>query len=123
MPQARLPEYNPLVMSKLFLLRDAARLNPWGVRFHLWVDAGHLCATEQNPTPAGTSMYRKHMASGMFVTHWPYGTTTEVRSCGGSEKTAGAAAGGTHRGYNVLRFSSHSTPPSSERVPPHRCTA
>lgn len=77
-PQARLPQYNPLVMSKLFLLRDAARLNPWGARFHLWVDAGHLCATEQMPTPEGTSMYREHMASGMFVTHWPYGTTTEV---------------------------------------------
>jgi hypothetical protein len=45
-----------------------------------WVDAGHLCATEQNPTPEGTSMYRRHMSKGMFVTHWPYGTTTEVRA-------------------------------------------
>lgn len=77
-PQARLAEYNPLVMSKLKMVRDAARLNPFGARYHLWMDAGHLCAGEQNPTPAGTSMYRKHMASGFFVTHWPYGTTTEV---------------------------------------------
>ena len=23
-------------------------------------------------------MYREHMAQGMFVTHWPYGTQTEV---------------------------------------------
>jgi hypothetical protein len=78
-PQARLPQYNPLVMSKLSLLRDAAKINPFGSRFHLWMDAGHLCATEQNPTPEGTSMYRQHMAEGMFVTHWPYGTQTEVR--------------------------------------------
>jgi len=77
-PQARLAEYNPLVMSKLLLLRDAARLNPWGARYHMWMDAGHLCATEQNPTPAGTSFYRSHMANGMFVTHWPYATNTEV---------------------------------------------
>lgn len=77
-PQARLPEYNPLVMSKIYLTRDAARLNPWGVRYHLWMDAGHLCAGEQNPTPEGTSMYRTHMAEGFFATHWPYGTTTEV---------------------------------------------
>ena len=44
----------------------------------MFMDAGHLCATEQNPTPEGTSMYREHMAKGMFVTHWPYGTQTEV---------------------------------------------
>jgi hypothetical protein len=77
-PQARLPEYNPLVMSKFMLLRDAARMNVWGARYHLWMDAGHLCAGDQNPTPAGTSFYRSHMAEGLFVTHWPYGTTTEV---------------------------------------------
>jgi len=76
--QARLPQYNPLVMAKPLLLRDAAKLNPWGARYHMWMDAGHLCATEQNPSPAGTSMYRRHMSEGFFVTHWPYGTTTEV---------------------------------------------
>ena len=75
-PQARLPEYNPLVMSKLLLLRDAARLNPWGTRYHLFMDAGHLCAGGTKPT--GTNLWRKHMSQGMFVTHWPYGTTTEV---------------------------------------------
>ena len=75
-PQARLEGYNPLVMSKLLLLRDAARLNPWGSRYHLWMDAGHLCAGGQRPD--GTSMFRRHMASGMFITHWPYGTNTEV---------------------------------------------
>jgi hypothetical protein len=76
--QARLEDYNPLVMSKLMLVRDAARVNPWGARYHMWMDAGHLCAGGQNPTPEGTSMYRRHMDAGMFVTHWPYGTTTEV---------------------------------------------
>ena len=32
-PQARLEGYNPLVMIKLKMLRDAARLNPWGSRY------------------------------------------------------------------------------------------
>jgi hypothetical protein len=77
-PQARLAEYNPLVMSKFMLLRDAARENHWGARYHMWMDAGHLCAGDQDPSPEGTSFYRSHMAKGMFVTHWPYGTTTEV---------------------------------------------
>jgi hypothetical protein len=41
------------------------------------MDAGHLCAGGQRPDK--TSMYRRHMSQGMFITHWPYGTTTEVR--------------------------------------------
>lgn len=75
-PQARLEGYNPLVMIKLKMLRDAARLNPWGTRYHMWMDAGHLCAGQQSPTKM--NMYRKLMSQGMMVTHWPYGTTTEV---------------------------------------------
>lgn len=77
-PQARLPEYNPLVMSKLMMVRDAARMNPWGARYHMWMDAGHLCAGDLRPSDEGTNLYRRHMAEGFFVTHWPYGTTTEV---------------------------------------------
>ena len=77
-PQATFPEYAPLEMSTLVLLRAAARINPWGSRYHLWISPGHLCATEQNPSPAGTSFYRERMAKGLFVTHWPYGTTSEV---------------------------------------------
>ena len=48
-PQARLEGYNPLVMSKLIMLRDAARMNPWGARYHMWMDAGHLCAGSLSP--------------------------------------------------------------------------
>ena len=91
-PQSKLPQYNPLVMSKFMLLRDAARLNPWGSRYHLWMDAGHLCAGGQHPDPAGTSMYRKHMASALFVSSWPYGTTTVVR---GGRGGVGPGGGGS----------------------------
>jgi hypothetical protein len=76
-PQARLEGYNPLVMAKAMLLRDAARINPWGSRYHMWMDAGHLCAGGQSPQRQ--DMYRKHMARGFLNTHWPYGTNTEVR--------------------------------------------
>ena len=75
-PQARLAEYNPLVMSKLIMLQQAARTNPFGSRYHLWMDAGHLCAGGQRPE--GTSMYRRHMSTGLLMTHWPYATDTEV---------------------------------------------
>jgi len=75
-PQARLEGYNPLVMAKAMLLRDAARMNVWGARYHLWMDAGHLCAGGQSPDRS--DMYRRHMAAGFFNSHWPYATNTEV---------------------------------------------
>lgn len=98
-PQARLEGYNPLVMSKLLLLQDAARLNPWGSRYHMWMDAGHLCAGALSPDRM--SMYRRHMASGMFVTHWPYGTTTEVH--GFTDKAMHTYIGTTDDPLQIVR--------------------
>ena len=38
--QAKLELYNPLVMSKMFLLNDAAIFNPFGTDYFCWIDAG-----------------------------------------------------------------------------------
>ena len=42
----------------------------------MWMDAGHLCAGAQSPQRQ--DLYRRHMSKGLLVTHWPYGTNTEV---------------------------------------------
>ena len=76
-PQAKLEGYDPFSMSKQQFLLIAARLNPWGARYHIWVDASLLCMGELRPER--TSMYRRHMASAFYMAHWPYGTSTEVR--------------------------------------------
>src|SRR5690606_39007721 len=39
-PQATLPLYNPLVMSKMFLLGRVAQLNPFNSTHVLWLDGG-----------------------------------------------------------------------------------
>lgn len=39
-PQAKLELYNPLVMSKLFLLNDATLFNPFNSEYFYWIDAG-----------------------------------------------------------------------------------
>ena len=39
-PQATLRLYNPLVMSKYFMLHDQACLNPFNTNYFLWVDGG-----------------------------------------------------------------------------------
>ncbi len=39
-PQATLPGYDPLVMSKAFMLRDAAALNPYNTKWVHWALQG-----------------------------------------------------------------------------------
>lgn len=39
-PQANLPDYNPLVMSKMFLLNNASIFNPFNSEYFYWIDAG-----------------------------------------------------------------------------------
>ena len=41
-PQAQLPMYIPIVMSKLSLTRDAARWNPFGTDSFRWMDGAHV---------------------------------------------------------------------------------
>jgi hypothetical protein len=39
-PQAKLEYYNPVVMSKMFLLNDATFSNPFNTEYFYWIDAG-----------------------------------------------------------------------------------
>jgi hypothetical protein len=39
-PQATLKDYNPLVMSKMFLLNNATLFNPFNAQYFYWIDAG-----------------------------------------------------------------------------------
>ena len=39
-PQARLEGYNPLVMSKMFMLNDVTLVNPFNSDYFFWIDAG-----------------------------------------------------------------------------------
>jgi FkbM family methyltransferase len=39
-PQAKLEFYNPVVMSKMFLLNDAAIFNPFNTEYFFWIDGG-----------------------------------------------------------------------------------
>ena len=52
--------YNPMVMSKLFWTRDAARLNPFGTDSFLWIDGGHLCNDPDGMKPDKFSIFKYH---------------------------------------------------------------
>jgi hypothetical protein len=53
-------------MSKVFMLRDAAAMNPYHTKYFLFVDSGHMCAGAQNP--GFMNVYTEHMDRGYLGT-------------------------------------------------------
>jgi FkbM family methyltransferase len=45
--QATMELYNPMVMSKMFMLHDASLLDPFGSEYFLWVDGGLTSTTHE----------------------------------------------------------------------------
>ena len=76
-PQAQNYWYNPLVMSKMFLLNDAAIWNPFDSEYFVWVDAGLT-----NTVPFGyinecLGSVTDVLDPFLFLSY-PYETTTEI---------------------------------------------
>jgi hypothetical protein len=71
-PQASLPWYNPLVMSKIYLNREAARLNPFKTTNILWIDVKHNCL-RNDMSPANDWIIRESMTDRYLFTHFEYG--------------------------------------------------
>jgi Bacterial protein of unknown function (HtrL_YibB) len=77
-PQARLADYNALVMSKLYMTRDAARENFWNTSHFVYIDAKHNCRNPKAITPKSDHIIRAHMFDKFLVTHFDYTPATEV---------------------------------------------
>lgn len=77
-PQGGLKDYNPLVMSKMFMMRDAARENYWETSHFLFIDAKHNCRRPKVFTPKNDHIVRAHMFGKLLLTHFDYTPSTEV---------------------------------------------
>ncbi|WP_419908008.1 WlaTC/HtrL family glycosyltransferase [Hoeflea sp.] len=78
-PQACLPHYNPLVMSKLGWLADEARLNRFGTKHFAWIDAGisHTVPLQLlSKTLHGAAL--ENMLRKFLLICFPYRASTEV---------------------------------------------
>jgi hypothetical protein len=82
-PQANLQYYNLMVMTKMFLLRYGARLNPFHTQYHMFFDAGHLCGPTLRPN--SMNLLRKHMGR-LMVTYFDYGAGLDGESHGMAQK-------------------------------------
>ena len=76
-PQASLKFYNPLVMSKLRLTRDAARWNPFNTDAFLWIDGAHNC---NDPVGIDRSKlpYMLTFMDRLLITYFDYWADREI---------------------------------------------
>lgn len=77
-PQAGLEYYNPLVMSKMFIMRDAARKNLWNTTHFLFIDSKHNCRNPEQFTPLNDHIVRAHMFEKFLLTTFDYTPADEV---------------------------------------------
>lgn len=77
-PQAKLADYNPMVMSKMFMMRDVARSNPWNTSHFLYIDTKHNCRNPTKFSPRSDHIVRSHMFAKLLLTYFDYLPATEV---------------------------------------------
>lgn len=77
--QAKLEYYNPLVMSKMFLLHDAKIMDPFNSEYMFWIDAGLTNTVHPGYFTHDKVLNNlpKYISKFSFVC-FPYETTTEI---------------------------------------------
>lgn len=78
-PQAVLEMYNPVVMSKMFLLHDSKVVNPFNTDYFLWLDAG-ITNTVYDKYLIDNRVLDKiipHLETFLFLSY-PYDATDEI---------------------------------------------
>eukprot|EP00178_Gracilaria_changii_P021195 TRINITY_DN63089_c0_g1_i1.p1 TRINITY_DN63089_c0_g1~~TRINITY_DN63089_c0_g1_i1.p1 ORF type:complete len:1081 (+),score=176.54 TRINITY_DN63089_c0_g1_i1:94-3243(+) len=77
-PQAGLKDYNALVMSKMYMMRDAARQNLWGTTHFVFFDAKHNCRRVDMMHDKNDHIMRAHMVGKLLLTTFDYTPASEV---------------------------------------------
>lgn len=77
-PQAKLKDYNPLVMSKMYMMRDAARRNFWNTTHFVFFDAKHNCRRMKIMHDKNDHILKAHMIDKLLLTTFDYKPSLEV---------------------------------------------
>ena len=77
--QAKLEYYNPMVMSKMFLLHNAKIFNPFNTEFLFWLDGGITNTVHPGYFNHDKVLHKlEHIVKKMLFVCFPYETTTEI---------------------------------------------
>jgi hypothetical protein len=79
-PQAKLKYYNPVVMSKFFMVNDATYHNPFNTKYFFWIDAGlvNTVSVEHLSNMNRLETYMKDIGDDFLFLSYPYETQSEV---------------------------------------------
>jgi hypothetical protein len=79
-PQAKLTHYNPIVMSKFFMLNDVAIYDPFNTQYHFWIDAGLTNTVDVNllSNLSHIKNYMKSVNDKFLFLSFPYENNNEV---------------------------------------------
>ena len=78
-PQATLEYYNPVVMSKMFMLHDASLYNNFNTEYFYWLDAGITNTVPKTHLVENKVLDKvvKHTDNFLFLS-WPYSNNDEI---------------------------------------------
>jgi len=77
--QAKLAWYNPMVMSKMFLLHNAKIFNPFNTEYIFWLDGGITNTVHPGYFSHDKVIHKlEHLVKKMLFVCFPYETTTEI---------------------------------------------
>jgi hypothetical protein len=79
-PQAALPMYNPMMMTKMFMVNDSAIMNPFDSKYFYWIDGG-LTSTVPFDYFADTSVFEnisKSYSNHIIHVAYPYEPHNEI---------------------------------------------
>jgi hypothetical protein len=79
-PQASLPMYNPMMMTKMFMVNDSAILNPFNSEYFYWIDGGLTSTVSLENFLDGTVFDNIASAYSKEVVHiaYPYEPSNEI---------------------------------------------
>lgn len=117
-PQAKLEYYNPIVMSKYFMVHDCSIFNPFNTNYFFWIDGGLTNTVDlgQLRNLSSIKEYVKSINNKLLFLSYPYENDNEVHGfesskfaeyCG-VEKTQYVCRGGFFGGHKdkIKRFNS-----------------
>lgn len=77
-PQAALASYNPILMSKVFMVHDASILNRLGCSHYYWLDGGILHTVNKGALEAAIPRLPDYSGDQLALVSYPYSSETEV---------------------------------------------
>jgi hypothetical protein len=84
--QAKLDFYNPMVMSKMFLLHNAKIFNPFSTEYMFWLDGGITNTVHPGYFSHDKVLHKlEHIVKKLLFICFPYETTTEIHGFSISE--------------------------------------